>query len=85
MSAPPRNAPFARPPRGQQWKRSSYSTGTNNCLETVRWADGRRQAVRDSKDPGRGALHFGDPAWAAFVASVRDPGSTANGGLSGAS
>lgn len=81
MSALPRKAPFAMPPRGQPWKRSSYSTGTNNCLETVRWGNGR-QAVRDSKDPDGGTLLFGAPAWTCFVGSVRDPGGTANGGLS---
>ncbi|MFD5299870.1 DUF397 domain-containing protein [Streptomyces mutabilis] len=32
---------------------------------------GCARAVRDSKDPSRGALLFTAPAWAAFVGGVR--------------
>ena len=65
-----------------RWRRSSYSTGANNCVETARSDDGRL-AVRDSKrardDEGR-VLLFGVPAWASFVSAVRGATDTGNGG-----
>jgi hypothetical protein len=54
-----------------RWIHSSYSTGTNNCLEAARRGNGRL-AVRDSKDPARGALSVGGAAWMSFVAGVKN-------------
>ena len=55
------------------WRKSSYSGGDNNCVEIA--TSGAKVAIRDSKDPGGGALSFSPGAWQAFTAGV--------GGLSG--
>ncbi|MEU6837333.1 DUF397 domain-containing protein [Streptomyces rubiginosohelvolus] len=61
--APP---PSTAPPPAPQWRRSSRSTGMNNCVETARFADALL-AVRDSKDVDRPPLRFSAAAWTTFV------------------
>jgi len=53
------------------FRKSSYSGGgtANECVEVARTIGGGR-AVRDSKDPARGAVYFGAEAWGAFVRGV---------------
>ncbi|TVT61898.1 DUF397 domain-containing protein [Amycolatopsis rhizosphaerae] len=60
------------------WRKSSYSTGTGNCVEVAPTADG--VIIRHSKHPDAGTITFSYPAWAAFVrdASNGDP-TSANG------
>ncbi|WP_078863122.1 DUF397 domain-containing protein [Streptomyces sp. JS01] len=62
-AAPPPSTP---PPSALQWRRSSRSTGMNNCVETARFA-GALLAVRDSKDVDRPPLRFSTAAWTTFV------------------
>ncbi|WP_326692432.1 MULTISPECIES: DUF397 domain-containing protein [unclassified Streptomyces] len=71
MSASPHHSHAPGPSYTPRWIRSSYSTGTNNCLEAARGSG--RLAVRDSKDPARGALSVGGAAWTSFVAVVKEP------------
>ncbi|MFC8595298.1 DUF397 domain-containing protein [Streptomyces atroolivaceus] len=52
-----------------RWRRSSRSTGMNNCVETAALGDGRL-AVRDSKDAGLPPLRFSARAWSSFVAGL---------------
>ena len=52
-----------------RWRRSSRSTGMNNCVETARLG-GRRLAVRDSKDVSRPPLQFSGAAWTSFVTAL---------------
>ncbi|MER5886530.1 DUF397 domain-containing protein [Streptomyces sp. NPDC001941] len=52
------------------WRRSSYSVGMNNCVETAP-LEGGRLAVRDSKRPAGARLGFSGPAWHAFAAALR--------------
>ncbi|MFG2191818.1 DUF397 domain-containing protein [Streptomyces sp. NPDC048639] len=69
---------------GLNWRRSSRSTGMNNCVETAvigtatgmgySGSSGRsrvRVAVRDSKDTAGPALLFSPAAWRMFVRDVR--------------
>ncbi|MGW3301669.1 DUF397 domain-containing protein [Streptomyces rubiginosohelvolus] len=63
---PPSMAPPSTPPPAPQWRRSSRSTGMNNCVETARFADALL-AVRDSKDVDRPPLRFSVAAWTTFV------------------
>ncbi|MET9778489.1 DUF397 domain-containing protein [Streptomyces sp. NPDC006367] len=53
------------------WRKSSYSGGGegNACVEVARR---HRTAVRDSKDPSRGALSFPAPVFAAFVGALKE-------------
>ncbi|MFI5773035.1 DUF397 domain-containing protein [Streptomyces sp. NPDC051658] len=54
---------------GLRWRRSSRSTGMNNCVETAPSGDGRL-AVRDSKDVSRPPLRFSAVAWTSFVTGL---------------
>ncbi|MCX4678776.1 DUF397 domain-containing protein [Streptomyces sp. NBC_01433] len=54
-----------------RWRRSSRSTGMNNCVETAP-LNGEQLAVRDSKDVGRPALRFSATAWTSFVTGLHD-------------
>lgn len=56
-------------PPDPQWRRSSRSTGMNNCVETARF-DAALLGVRDSKAVDRGALRFSAAAWASFVTGL---------------
>lgn len=57
-----------------RWRRSSRSTGMNNCVETARLygpePGGALLAVRDSKDVERPPLRFSATAWTTFVAGL---------------
>ncbi|GGO84014.1 DUF397 domain-containing protein [Wenjunlia tyrosinilytica] len=65
-----RYAPSSAALSVERWKRSSHSTGANNCVETAVLGT-EVLAVRDSKDPQGPALLFASSAWSAFVAAVR--------------
>jgi Domain of unknown function (DUF397) len=57
---------------GARWRKSSYSNGQANCVETAATGqDGRFLAVRDSKAPAGPALTFRPPAWRQFTTSVK--------------
>ncbi|WP_410676627.1 DUF397 domain-containing protein [Amycolatopsis sp. cmx-4-68] len=51
------------------WRKSSYSNGSNSCVE-VALADA--VGVRDTKDRDGGALVVRSSEWRAFVAELRD-------------
>ncbi|MFF4959223.1 DUF397 domain-containing protein [Streptomyces sp. NPDC001222] len=73
MSAPPRHIPVSTSLHGARWRRSSRSTGMNNCVETARPDTGPRQglvAVRDSKNVTGPALLFTPDAWKEFLTSL---------------
>ncbi|MFF1348864.1 DUF397 domain-containing protein [Streptomyces sp. NPDC058322] len=53
-----------------RWRRSSRSTGMNNCVEAAPFG-AERLAVRDSKDVSRPPLRFTAAAWTSFVAGLR--------------
>jgi hypothetical protein len=55
-----------------EWIKSSYSSGTGNCVEIGTLPDGG-VAVRDSKDQGAGpVLGFTREEWAAFRNGMGD-------------
>ncbi|RLU81165.1 DUF397 domain-containing protein [Streptomyces griseocarneus] len=54
---------------GAVWRRSSYSTGMNNCVETVVPAPGPL-TVRDSKNRAALALSFPSATWTFFVGKL---------------
>lgn len=56
--------------RDAQWRRSSYSTGMNNCVETASLPPGLL-AVRDSKNTAGPALLFTPDTWVTFVDALR--------------
>lgn len=53
---------------GPQWKRSTYSGWSNNCLEVV--SRGHCTIVRDSKQPTGPVLIASPVQWTAFVGAV---------------
>ncbi|MER5872452.1 DUF397 domain-containing protein [Streptomyces sp. NPDC002044] len=55
---------------GARWRRSSRSTGMNNCVEAAALGGGLL-AVRDSKRADGPAVLFTGPAWDGFLAQVR--------------
>jgi hypothetical protein len=52
------------------WRKSSFSGSTNECVEIANLADGGR-AVRDSKSPDDGFFRFTAGEWAAFISGVK--------------
>ncbi|POX40866.1 hypothetical protein C3486_11790 [Streptomyces sp. Ru73] len=57
------------------WRKSSYSgADAGNCLEVHDSYGPGVVPVRDSKNPDGPVLIFGDAAWAAFLAAVREGG-----------
>ncbi|MFF6909759.1 DUF397 domain-containing protein [Streptomyces sp. NPDC012389] len=66
--------PSSPTPEPLLWRRSSRSTGMNNCVETARLygpgPGGALLAVRDSKDVDRPPLRFSATAWTTFVAGL---------------
>lgn len=58
--------------RAAAWRKSTYSNQDGGqCVEVAPNLPAV-VPVRDSKDPGRGALVVGAGAWSAFVGAVRD-------------
>ncbi|MDX3853539.1 DUF397 domain-containing protein [Streptomyces sp. AK02-01A] len=53
------------------WRRSSRSTGMNNCVETAR-TGAAGLAVRDSKNVSRAPLSFSAGAWTSFLSALRE-------------
>ena len=54
------------------WRKSSYSNGQANCVETANIGqNGRLVSVRDSKAPKGTVLTFLPSAWQEFTASVK--------------
>ena len=56
-----------------EWRKSSYSNPSGNCVETAAVPGG--VAVRDSKDPDGPQLAFTPAAWGSFVRDLREAGS----------
>ncbi|MEV8328266.1 DUF397 domain-containing protein [Kitasatospora sp. NPDC056731] len=54
---------------GTSWRKSTYSGGSNGCVEVADGFTGL-MPVRDSKDPDGPVLRFPSAAWRAFVAAV---------------
>lgn len=52
------------------WRKSSYSGGSQNCVEVAGGLPGA-VGVRDSKDPAGPALAVSPGAWRAFTAAVK--------------
>ncbi|MEV3857292.1 DUF397 domain-containing protein [Streptomyces sp. NPDC050095] len=77
MTALPRyvpSVPSSSSLSGARWRRSSRSTGANNCVETAELTAGPAAgllAVRDSKDTAGPALLFTRSTWKGFVNSLR--------------
>lgn len=53
------------------WRKSSYSTGGNQCVEVTTLPEGH-VAVRDSKNPHAGGHVFSRAAWESFTYAVKD-------------
>lgn len=51
------------------WRKSSYSTAKGECVEVADLPEA--QALRDSKNPGRGAFLFSPGEWEAFIAAAK--------------
>ncbi|MBH1937975.1 DUF397 domain-containing protein [Streptomyces sp. AV19] len=75
MSAPPRSAPSRPASCRARWRRSSHSTGMNNCVEATALGPDLL-AVRDSKRAAGPALLLPPGAWCPFVARLRGDGFT---------
>ncbi|MEV7414112.1 DUF397 domain-containing protein [Streptomyces sp. NPDC089919] len=60
------------------WRRSSRSTGMNNCVEAAELG-GELLAVRDSKRIHGPALLFTGTAWQGFLSYVRVAGRPGSG------
>ena len=53
-----------------EWRKSSYSSQSGNCVEVARNLPGL-VAVRDSKEPDVGRLVVSREAWQVFMKKVR--------------
>ncbi|RSS70341.1 DUF397 domain-containing protein [Streptomyces sp. WAC06614] len=73
MSATPPLPPSGPENSATRWRRSSHSTGMNNCVEAAVLGGGLL-AVRDSKRTDGPAVLFTGPAWDGFLAHVRTDG-----------
>ncbi len=74
MSALPRYTPSSTSLHSGPWRRSSFSTGMNNCVETVEIGAGPLAgllAVRDSKHTAGPALLFSATAWKNFLETLQ--------------
>jgi Domain of unknown function (DUF397) len=59
------------------WRKSSYSTGTGNCVEIARTVGG--MDMRHSKRPDAGTISFPLDMWTAFVHDARNGSADTNG------
>jgi len=57
-------------PASLAWRKSSYSTGGGECVETAVLPD-RRIAFRHSKHPDGAVLLYAPAEWRAFIAGVK--------------
>ncbi|MFC7381531.1 DUF397 domain-containing protein [Sphaerisporangium rhizosphaerae] len=57
-------------PLGAQWRKSTYSGDTGNCVEVASNLPGC-VAVRDSKIPTGSNLTFAPAEWSAFVTGLK--------------
>ncbi|MYW63562.1 DUF397 domain-containing protein [Streptomyces sp. SID8379] len=74
MNALPRYVPDSTSLNGARWRRSSRSTGANNCVEAAPLPSGSTaglMAVRDSKNTAGPAVLFTSRAWEGFLTSLR--------------
>lgn len=55
------------------WRKSSYSGSTNDCVEIADLPDGGR-AVRDTKRPAAGFFRCTASEWNSFILGVRASG-----------
>jgi Domain of unknown function (DUF397) len=53
-----------------QWRKSSYTAGSGNCVEVAAVPGALATAVRDSKNTHLPALRVANTAWATFVQAV---------------
>jgi len=60
---------YSRTGSGMQWRKSTYSSDTANCVEFAPLQ--AAVAIRDSKDPDGPVLSYGNDRWTAFTAAVR--------------
>ena len=58
-------------PASLAWRKSSYSEGGGECVETAVLPD-RRVALRDSKQPDGAILLYTPAEWSAFVKGAKD-------------
>ncbi|MFI1188259.1 DUF397 domain-containing protein [Streptomyces californicus] len=72
-AAPPTGPPPSAAPSVLRWRRSTRSTGMNNCVEAA-LLPGAALSVRDSKDVDRPPLRFSAAAWSTFVAGLGPQG-----------
>lgn len=63
------------PPAGD-WRKSSYSNPSGNCVEAAELGGG--VALRDSRFPDGPALVFTSASWDAFLCRVNDMGTSAD-------
>lgn len=52
------------------WRKSSWSIGNGNCVETA-WLSTGHRAVRDSKDKAGGMLLFTPAEWLVFTDDIK--------------
>jgi hypothetical protein len=55
--------------KAMTWRKSTYSNGGENCVETA--SDAGTVLVRDTTNRDEGTLAFGPGAWVAFLTSIR--------------
>src|SRR5215467_10777666 len=65
--------------RAAEWRKSSHSNPSGNCVEIAR-LPGQRVAVRDSWRPDGPALLFSQAAWEVFLRSLREDASDLTSG-----
>lgn len=56
---------------GYAWTKSSFSGGSNDCVEVAHGAMASAMPVRDSKRPAGPALVLSDTAWGVFVDALK--------------
>lgn len=53
-----------------RFEKSSYSSGSQNCVEVAAGTQGIAMWMRDSKNPAEGALPFPTTEWSAFLGTA---------------